>query len=85
MHLVELVKKCVPKKAKQRIKKKLEKYGINYHDTTRVVMYEECKKFLKSINPKDKTALEISGADNVFWESIGFKSYRATQYPEFSR
>jgi len=83
MHLVDLVIECVPKKTKQRIKKTLEKYGINYHDTTRVVMYEECKKFLKSINPGDKTALEISGADNVFWESIGFKSYRATQYPEF--
>jgi SAM-dependent methyltransferase len=40
-------------------------------------------KVHKSINPSDKTALEISGADNVLWQSIGFKSYRATPYPGF--
>jgi hypothetical protein len=62
MHL-GLVKRCLRKKTKQRIKKTLEHYGINYHDLVRVVMYEGCKKFLKSINPGDKSALEISGAD----------------------
>ena len=81
--LLDLAKKCLPKKAKQRLKRRLEEYDINYYNTNRVVLYKECKKFLRGLNPEDKTALEISGGDNVFWQSIGFKSYRTTQYPEF--
>lgn len=83
MRFVDRLKEYVPRATKQRIKKTLEVYGVNYHDWVRVVMYEECKSFLNSIDPKDKTALEISGADNVFWQSVGFKSYRATEYPGF--
>jgi tRNA(Leu) C34 or U34 (ribose-2'-O)-methylase TrmL len=48
MNLLELVQMCVPKKAKQRNKKELEEHGIDYYDTTRVVVYQECQKFIKA-------------------------------------
>ena len=50
-------------------------------DWARIVVYEECERFLRSLGPEKLSALEISSGRR--WQGFGFKSFSDTHYPEF--
>jgi SAM-dependent methyltransferase len=63
-------------------KKVLRATGFKTTHWVRVVMYERCFEFLRSLEPSELDVLEISAG--AYWrESFDFKSYTATQYPAF--
>jgi SAM-dependent methyltransferase len=45
----------------------------------RIVMNQETKKLVESINPSKLDVLEVSGKQ---WQDFGFQSYRSLNYPE---
>jgi SAM-dependent methyltransferase len=47
---------------------------------SRVVMDRETDRFVRSLGPESKDALEISGDK---WKDFGFASYRSANYPEY--
>lgn len=54
--------------------------GYSEMHWARVVMDRETSRFLDSIDPRTKSALEISGTK---WKNRGFASYRSVQYPDY--
>lgn len=60
----------------------LESIGFNATHWARVVMYEKCFEFIHSLGPQRLDVLEIS-AGPLWRQSFQFRSYTATQYPEF--
>src|SRR5258706_502234 len=46
----------------------------------RVVLTEQCRNLITSLNVSQLSALEISGS---FWGTLGFASYKTLFYPEF--
>lgn len=72
--------------SKPRVKEKAKRIlGLVGYDLTpwaRVVMYQECFKFVRSLRSENLEVLEISGG--LAWQkALKFKSYTATQYPDF--
>ena len=65
-----------------RLKKNLAKIGFDTTDWIRVVMYRECFKFIRSIQPKTLDVMEISGGSQWLRE-FDFGSYLSTDYPDF--
>lgn len=64
-----------------RIKALLSAVGYDHRHLTRPVMYERCRELLNALGPSQLDALEISAGK--FFPTLGFKSYRAADYPEF--
>jgi SAM-dependent methyltransferase len=65
-----------------KLKAILKKFGFDTTDWVRVVMYRRCFEFIHTLQPENMDVLEISGGPQ--WRRvINFKSYRATQYPDF--
>lgn len=47
---------------------------------SRLVMEEQCRQWVRELNPSRLDCLEISGSD---WKDFGFKSYRHADFPEY--
>ncbi|SRR6266851_3550046 len=60
----------------------LKATGFNPTQWARVVMYEECFEFIRSLHPERLDVLEISGGGH--WQAaFDFKSFTSTQFPDF--
>jgi|SRR5215470_12825131 len=66
---------------KQAIKKILDAVHYDYGHWARTVMYRECFRLVRELDPSQLDVLEIS-ASRV-WKPLGFKSYAEANYPEF--
>ncbi len=67
---------------RQKAKSILASVGYNTTHWARVVMYDECFKFVRSLGPQDLDVCEISAG--LQWrQAFKFRSYTPTQYPEF--
>jgi len=64
-----------------KIKRALNALGYDYTHWTRVVMYRECFAWLAELKPECLDAMEISSGH--LWQSLGFRSFVGTAYPEF--
>ena len=60
----------------------MNKVGFDTTDWVRVVMYERCFSFIRSLGPEQLDALEISAGPQ--WKrNFQFRSFAETQFPEF--
>ncbi len=67
---------------KGQLKKLANAIGYDTADWVRIVMYQKCFEFIRSLEPSKLDVLEISGGDQ--WHPhFEFASYEATDYPEF--
>lgn len=67
---------------KQRIKRFANAIGYDTTDWVRVVMYQKCFEFIRTLQPETLSVLEVSGGNQ--WRSqLDFGSYHATEYPGF--
>ncbi|GJE62293.1 methyltransferase domain-containing protein [Methylobacterium trifolii] len=67
---------------RKRVRNGLNAVGFDTTDWVRVVMYRECFAFVRSLDPQQLDALEISGG--LQWSrAFDFRSYSATAYPGF--
>lgn len=67
---------------KERLRKTLRAIGYETDDWVRVAMYRDAFAFIRQLGPEKLDVLEISGGAQ--WRrEFTFKSYRATDYPEF--
>lgn len=64
-----------------RIKSLLGAVGYDHRHWTRPVMYERCRELLLGLKPETLDALEISAGK--FFQTIGFRSFREANYPEY--
>lgn len=60
----------------------LNKIGFDTTDWVRVVMYQRCFEFIRTLRPSSLDVLEIA-AGPQWRRQFQFKSYRETQYPDF--
>jgi SAM-dependent methyltransferase len=67
---------------KAKIKSLLDSIGYDTTDWVRVVMYQRCFDFIRSLRPETLSALEISGG-NQWRRQFAFKSFDVTSYPGF--
>lgn len=65
-----------------RFKKALNSVGFDTTDWVRVVMYDRCFEFIRSLKPSDLDVLEIA-AGPQWRREFEFKSYTPTEYPPF--
>jgi len=68
-------------KNKQAIKKILDAVHYDYGHWARTVMYQECFRLVRELDPARLDALEISAGK--VWKPLGFKSYTEANFPEF--
>lgn len=68
-------------KSKQTIKKILDAVHYDYGHWARTVMYRECFRLVRELDPARLDALEISAGK--VWKPLGFKSYTEANFPEF--
>jgi SAM-dependent methyltransferase len=68
--------------SRSRLKRVLTEVGYDTTHWVRVVMYERCFAFIRSLRPETLDALEIS-AGPQWRREFEFRSYTSTQYPEF--
>jgi SAM-dependent methyltransferase len=68
--------------SRSRLKRVLTGVGYDTTHWVRVVMYERCFAFVRSLQPETLDALEIS-AGPQWRREFRFRSYTATQYPDF--
>lgn len=69
-------------KVRETAKSVLVSFGYDLTQWARVVMYEKCFEFVRSLGPEHRDVLEISAGP--YWvNALTFKSYTATQYPDF--
>jgi len=67
---------------KEKIKDMLRVIGYDSTHWLRVVMYQTCFEFVRSLGPENLEVLEIGAGPN--WQkAFAFKTYSATQYPDF--
>jgi SAM-dependent methyltransferase len=64
------------------LKRVAKAVGYDVTDWVRVVMYQKCFEFLRTLEPDRLDALEIS-AGPLWQQALTFRSYTATQYPGF--
>jgi SAM-dependent methyltransferase len=57
--------------------------GAYHAHWQRIVMYEECFKWVRALDPSSMSLLEISPGPNEAWRELGFKSSARVDYPEF--
>ena len=70
------------RKYKQTLEIALRNVGYEPTDWVRTVMYRECYKLIQGLGPETLDVLEISAGDR-FSERFRFRSFTATQFPEF--
>lgn len=68
-------------KNKQAIKKVLDAVHYDYGHWARTVMYRECFRVIRELNPSKLDALEISAGK--VWRPLGFRSFTEANFPEF--
>jgi SAM-dependent methyltransferase len=68
--------------SRSRLKRVLTEVGYDTTHWVRVIMYERCFAFIRSVGPETLDALEIS-AGPQWRREFKFRSYTATQYPDF--
>lgn len=68
-------------KNKQAIKKVLDAVHYDYGHWARTVMYSECFRLIRELEPPELDTLEISAGKE--WRPLGFKSYTEANFPEF--
>lgn len=68
--------------SRERMRRLLNSVGFKTTDWVRLVMYERCFDFIRSLRPETLDALEIS-AGPQWRREFEFKSYTETQYPDF--
>jgi len=68
-------------KNKQAIKRVLEAVHYDYGHWARTVMYRECFRLVRGLDPSKLDVLEISAGPA--WKPLGFKSYTEANFPEF--
>jgi SAM-dependent methyltransferase len=67
---------------KEKIKDILRAIGYDPTHWLRVVMYKRCFEFVRSLGPENLEVLELGAGPN--WQkAFNFKSYSATEYPDF--
>jgi SAM-dependent methyltransferase len=64
------------------LKHLLNRVGFDTTDWIRIVMYERCFEFVRSLGPQQLDALEIS-AGPQWARQFQFRSYSETQFPDF--
>jgi SAM-dependent methyltransferase len=68
-------------KNKQAIKKVLDAVHYDYGHWARTVMYRECFRLVRELDPSKLDALEISAGK--VWRPLGFLSFTEANFPEF--
>jgi SAM-dependent methyltransferase len=66
----------------KRLKQLAHAVGYDVTDWVRVVMYQKCFEFLRTLGPDQLDVLEIS-AGPLWRQALKFRSYTGTHYPEF--
>jgi hypothetical protein len=67
---------------KEKVKDILRLVGYDSTHWLRVVMYQKCFEFVRSLGAESLEVLEIGAGPN--WQkAFNFKSYTSTQYPDF--
>jgi SAM-dependent methyltransferase len=67
---------------RSRLRSLLNRAGFDTTDWVRVVMYQRCFDFIRSLGPENLNALEISAGPQ--WKrAFKFRSFNETQFPEF--
>ncbi|GEP03118.1 methyltransferase domain-containing protein [Methylobacterium oxalidis] len=67
---------------KETLRDALERVGFGTTDWVREVMYERCFAYVETLGPRNLHTLEIS-AGPQWTRRFDFKSYTATEYPDF--
>ena len=67
---------------KARLQSVLDRLGYDTADWMRIVMYQKCFEYIRSLGPERLDALEIS-AGPQWAREFTFRSYTPTQYPDF--
>lgn len=67
--------------ARTSVKKVLDTIGYDADHWARTVMYQECFKLIRALDPAQLDALEISAGDK--WQQLGFRSFTEANFPEF--
>lgn len=57
--------------------------GAHHPHWHRTVMYEECFRWVRELDPSSMNLLEISPGSNEVWRELGFKSNTRVDYPAF--
>lgn len=70
------------RRVKESAKRFLGMVGYDLSQWARVVMYQKCFEFIRSLKSENLDVLEIS-AGSAWVEALKFKSYATTQYPDF--
>lgn len=65
-----------------RLRQTLRQLGYDTTDWMRIVMYRRCFAFIRSLGPEELDVLEVSAGPQWVRE-FSFRSYTATQYPDF--
>lgn len=66
---------------REAVKEILDAVRYYYRHSTRTVMYRECFKLVRQLDPARPDALEISAGH--IWQRLGFKSFTEANYPNF--
>lgn len=67
---------------KERVRTFAKSIGFETADWVRIVMYQECFEFVRGLRPESLDTLEIS-AGPQWTREFKFRSYTATQFPDF--
>jgi len=70
-----------PEKHKRLIKKLLDAVRYDYGHWARTVMYRECFKMVRELEPSRLEVLEVSAGQ--VWRALGFKSFTEVNFPVF--
>lgn len=65
------------------IRKTASVVGYNLDRTDRLAYEPACRTLIEQLNPPDLDTCEISPSDNPIWRDLGYRSYRALDWPEF--
>jgi SAM-dependent methyltransferase len=68
-------------KNKRLIKRFLDAVHYDHGHWARTVMYRECFRLVRALEPSKLEALEISAGH--IWRTLGFKSFTEANFPEF--
>ena len=66
---------------REAVKEMLDAVRYDYGHWTRTVMYRECFKLVRQLDPAQLDALEISAGH--MWQRLGFKSFTEANFPDF--
>ena len=80
--MMRLIKNAIPRTARKSISKQMDRLGYDRRDWARIVLYQECERF---INEKiDRSHARVLAVSSAFhFENMGFSNFTATTYPPF--